>query len=106
MTVVMKPPSRFWVEKTSELTKPQPDERTPQESAQLSPRRFRFVTTAQEYEEALYERARREVLEVTAQDFEKRGKGTLELWITGYGLSDAGRDLTWIAVRGNACQPR
>jgi hypothetical protein len=98
MTVVMKPPSRFWVEKTSELTKPQPDERTPQESAQLSPRRFRFVTTAQEYEEALYERARREVLEVTAQDFEKRGKGTLELWITGYGLSDAGRDLTWIAA--------
>jgi hypothetical protein len=78
------------------------------ESARLSPRRFRFVTTAQEYEEALalYERTRREAPSVTAQDFEKRGKGTLELWITGYGVSDSDRALTWITVRGNACQPR
>jgi hypothetical protein len=81
---------------------------TATESAQLSRRRFRFVTTAQEYEEAqaLFDRASREGLGVTAQDFEKRGKGTLELWITGYGLTDAADALTWITVRGNACQPR
>jgi hypothetical protein len=77
------------------------------ESARLSPRPFRFVTTAPEYEEALalYERVRREGGGVTAQDFEKRGKGTLELWITGYGVSDSNRALTWITVRGTACQP-
>ena len=54
----------------------------------------------------LYERVRREAGSVTAQDFEKRGKGTLELWITGYGVSDSNKALTWITVRGTACQPQ
>ena len=43
---------------------------------------------------------------VTLRDFEKRGQGTLELWIAGYGLSDADATLSWIRVRGKACQPR
>ena len=79
------------------------------ESAQLSPRRFRFVTTAQEYDEALsfVDRTRRDTSAgVTLRDFEKKGQGTLELWITGYGLSDADAALSWIRVRGNACQPQ
>ena len=36
----------------------------------------------------------------------EKGQGTLELWITGYGLSDADAALSWIRVRGNACQPQ
>ena len=77
------------------------------ESARLSPRRFRFVTTAQEYDDAraLVDRAREPAAGITAQDFENRGPGTLELWVTGYGLSDADGTLTWITVRGKACQP-
>jgi hypothetical protein len=79
------------------------------QSAQLSPRRFRFVTTPQEYDDAvaLVERAGRDpAAAVTFRDFEKKAPGTLELWITGSGLSDADDAPTWVTLRGNACQPR
>ena len=55
------------------------------ESAQLSPRRFRFITTTQEYEEAvaLFDRAGRDGLAVTVQDFEKRGRARSNCGLRG-----------------------
>jgi hypothetical protein len=79
------------------------------ESAQLSPRRFRFVTTPQEYEEAARfgDRAGRDpATNITAGDITDRGKGSLELWITGFDAMPTEDSLRWIAVRGRACQPQ
>ena len=82
---------------------------TATESAQLSSRRFRFVTTPQEYEKAtrFVERGGRDpAANITAGEIEDKGKGSLELWITGFGAMPTEDSLSWIAVRGRACQPR
>ena len=79
------------------------------QSAQLSPRQFRFVTSQLEYEDAaaFVERARRDDGgTITVADIERKGKGSLELWITGFGSSGDRDALTWISARGRACQPR
>jgi hypothetical protein len=82
---------------------------TVRQSAQFSPRRFRFVTTATEYGRArdLVDAAQRDAAgRITVADIERQGQGTLELWITDFGSSPTGDALTWIRLRGRACQPR
>lgn len=78
------------------------------ESARLSPRRFRFVTSPREYNDArqLAEKAMRDASgRITVTDIERKGNGSLELSIIEFGSADAER-LTWIRVSGRACQPR
>jgi hypothetical protein len=82
---------------------------TAKESVMRSPRRFQFVTTPQEYEDAVafVEHARRDrEARITAREIEQKGKGSLELWITEFGMSPAEDTLSWVIVRVKACQPR
>jgi hypothetical protein len=82
---------------------------TASQSARLSPRRFRFVTTATEYRRAraLADAAQRDAAgRITVADVERQGRGTFELWITDFGTSSAGDALTWIRLKGRACQPQ
>jgi hypothetical protein len=82
---------------------------TASQSAQFSPRRFRFVTTATEYRRArdVADAAQRDAAgRITVADIERQGRGTLELWITDFGTSSAGDALTWIRLKGRACQLR
>ena len=79
---------------------------TAEQSASMTPRRFRFVTGDAAYERALalYESAGRgAAAPVQARDFEALGAGTLELSIAGFGV--AGEELAWIKVKGKACLP-
>jgi hypothetical protein len=81
---------------------------TASQSAQFSPRRFRFVTTAAEYRRArdLVDTAERDAAgRLTVAEIERQGRGTLELWITDFGINPAGDALTWIRLRGRACRP-
>ena len=78
------------------------------QSAQKSPRAFRFVTTPQEYDTTveLVNIALRDASGgLTAAAIAQRGKGTLELWITGFEARGSEDALAWINVRGRACQP-
>jgi len=79
------------------------------QSARLSPRQFRFVTSAREYQEArqLVDRAERDAGGgITVADIERKGKGSLELEITGFDANGSPKALAWISVKGRACQPR
>ena len=79
------------------------------ESAALSPRRFRFVTSAQEYEDArqFVDRAERDAgAGITVADIERKGNGSVQVWITGFEPGASSDTLAWIRVRGRACQPR
>lgn len=79
------------------------------QSVRTTPRRFQFVTTEEEYDDALdlvQRRGSYEGVDRTVADIERRGKGSLLLWITDFGLRDGEDRLDWIGVRGRACQPR
>jgi hypothetical protein len=79
------------------------------QSARLSPRHFRFVTSAREFKDAraFVERAASEAGSgITAADVERNGKGSLEVWITAFEPGPSPESLAWISVRGRACQPR
>jgi hypothetical protein len=75
------------------------------QSVRTTPRRFQFVTNESEYEAALalVERARRDDADVDASDIQRQGTGTLELWITDFGMSDDEDILKWISLQGRAC---
>ena len=82
---------------------------TASQSARLSPRRLRFVTSPREYDEAtkLAETAMTDARAgITIEHIVSKGQGTLSLWITGFGVATGKDALTWITVRGRACQPR
>lgn len=79
------------------------------QSATMSPRQFRFVTSGREYKDAreLVERALRDASAgITAADIERRGRGSLQLWITSFEPGASPDTLTSISVRGRACRPR
>lgn len=82
---------------------------TASQSAKLSPRKLRFVTSAREYQQAkqLVERATGEPgAPITVDDIERRGRGSLELTIVEFKETEAGRALAWVRVDGTACRPR
>ena len=80
----------------------------PHRSAQMTPRKFRFVLTRAEYDRvvAAIEKGRSgHQSTITAADLERMGRGTLVLRITGHALVPAGDELEWITFRGTACGP-
>lgn len=82
---------------------------TAPQSAAMSPRRFQFVTSEQEYKDAREFLARLETGAsgaITVADLERKGKGSLQLWITGFERGESPAGLAWIRVKGRACQPR
>jgi len=79
------------------------------QSAQMSPRHLRFVTSRAEYEDAaaFADRAMRDPnAGITVGDIERKGQGTLVLWITDFRANPSGNSLAWVRVRGRACRPR
>ena len=82
---------------------------TAHDSAKLSPREFRFVTSAAEFAsaKALVDRALSDAgAAITVDDIERRGRGSLSLTITEFKLGADGSSLAWVRVDGKACQPR
>jgi hypothetical protein len=79
------------------------------QSAQMSPRHFRFVTSRAEYADAaaFADRATRDAnAGITVEDIERKGRGTLVLWITAFRANPSGDSLAWVRVRARACRPR
>jgi hypothetical protein len=82
---------------------------TAAQSAQISPRLLRFVTSAEEFKQArqLAARATRDpASDIAAADIERLGKGSLEVSIADFAISQGADALAWIRVRARACQPR
>lgn len=77
------------------------------ESAQLTPRRYRFVLTPAEYERVveLIRHPGPDAPRLTAEYLERMGRGTLLLRITGYAPTPGVDALDWITFRGRACTP-
>ena len=74
----------------------------------MSPRELHFVTSHQEYDAAreLDDRAERgQIPDITIEDVEAKGKGTLTLWITDYQVAPSADSLDWISVKVKACWP-
>ena len=79
------------------------------ESAQLTPRRFQFVLTREEYERVrgMIERNGKDrTFELTAEELERMGRGRLMLTITGFSLREPRDVLDWITFEARACVPR
>lgn len=85
---------------------------TARDSAEMSPRQYRFVLSREDYETAIRV-VRQESSDVIASEFKRIGKGSLSLTITEFELRPAEfppetkltEALAWIQFTGTACVP-
>ncbi len=85
---------------------------TARDSATMSPRQYQFVLSEEDFQSAIRV-VQQESLDLIASEFERLGKGSLTLAITGFELRPADfppetkltEALAWIQFTGTACVP-